>query len=95
MSLVPVDNSHIIQAVISDATYLRSVINWAQQRYNTYNQSLTQDAMTAASIASGDQDFILAFIGDLNRIITLAGGAVPANADNMIFNCNALLGLQS
>lgn len=94
MPLVPLDNTHITNAIIGDAQYLRSVIDWANTRYNVYNQSLTTDAMTAASIASGDQAFILAFIGDLNRLITLASGTVPSNADNMTFNINALLGLQ-
>lgn len=94
MSLVLVDNEHITNAIVGDAQYLRSVIDWATTRYNIYNQMLTTDAMTAASIASGDQNFILAFIGDLNRIKTLASGTVPSDADNMSFNINALLGLQ-
>lgn len=95
MSLVPLDNTNIVASLVSDATYLRSFLNWAEQRYSSYNQNLTTDAMTAASIASGDQAFVLAFIGDLNRIKTLAGGIVPADADDMHYNCNALLGLQS
>lgn len=94
MSLVPVDNQHIVSSVVGDAQYLQSVIDWANTRYNKYNQNLTTDVMTAAGILEGDQNFILAFIGDLNRLITLAGGTVPANADNMTFNINALLGLQ-
>lgn len=94
MPLVPLDNSHVVASIVSDATYLRSFLNWASQRYSSYNQMLTTDAMTAASISSDDQAFVLAFIGDLNRIITLAGGSVPSNADDMHYNCNALLGLQ-
>lgn len=94
MSLVALSSTNITNAIISDAQYLRSVIDWANTRYNIYNQSLTTDAMTAASIATADQNFILAFIGDLNRLITLASGTVPSNADNMTYNINALLGLQ-
>lgn len=94
MSLVALSSTNITNAIISDAQYLRSVIDWANTRYNIYNQNLTTDAMTAASIATADQNFILAFIGDLNRLITLASGTVPSNADNMTYNINALLGLQ-
>lgn len=94
MSLIPLDSAHITQSVINDATYLRSVVDWATQRYNSYNQNLTTAAMNTAGIASGDQTFILAFIGDLNRLITLAGGTLPSNADIWVYNCNALLGLQ-
>lgn len=94
MSLVALSNANIVASLVSDATYLRSFLNWAAQRYSSYNQNLTTDAMTAASISSGDQAFVLAFIGDLNRIITLGGGTVPSNADDMHYNCNALLGLQ-
>lgn len=93
MSLVPIDSSHITSAIIGDAQYLRSVIDWANTRYNIYNQNLTTQAMTTAGIASGDQAFVLAFIGDLHRLIALTGGTVPSDADNMTFNINALLGL--
>jgi hypothetical protein len=94
MPLVPLDNTHVTQAVISDATYLRSVIHWANERYGAYNQNLTTAAMTTAGIAANDQNFILAFIGDLNRIIQLSGGTVPTNADDMMYNIRALLGMQ-
>lgn len=95
MSLIPVNNANIVSAITSDAAYLRSVIDWAKKRYSTYNQMLTQSAMDSASIPSGDQAFILAFIGDLNRLIQLSSGTLPANADDMLYNCNALLGLSS
>lgn len=94
MTLVAVDNTHITTALINDASYLRSVVQWAQQRYQAYNQNLTTDVMTAASIASGDQTFILAFIADLNRLITLASGTLPSTTDNFEYNITALLGLQ-
>lgn len=93
MPLIPVDHSHIVDAVVGDAQYLRSVISWAKQRYDAYNTVCTVDVMTAASIPSGDQAFILAFIGDLNRILQLSSGTVPENADNMSYNITHLLGL--
>lgn len=94
MSLIAIDATHITTAVTNDAQWLRGVIDYATTRYNIYNQNLTTAAMTSAGIDTNDQNFILALIGDLNRIITLAAGTVPSNADNMTYNINALLGLQ-
>lgn len=94
MSLTPLDAGQINQALIADAQYMRGFLQWANLRYGIYNQTLTTTLMNAAGIASGDQAFVLAFIGDLNRIITLAGGTVPSNADIIEYNINALLGVQ-
>lgn len=93
MALVPVTQTAITNAVTSDAQYLRSFIDWCKQRYEAYNLMCTTAAMTAATIDSNDQTYILAFIGDLNRIIQLSGGTVPANADDMVYNITNLLGL--
>lgn len=93
MSLVPMDNENMVRTIRNDAQQLRTFIDWARVRYSVYNQNCTTDNMTAAGIASGDQAFVLAFIGDLNRIQMLAAGTLPGNADDMNFNINALLGL--
>lgn len=93
MSLVPMDNNNITITVKNDAQQLRTFLDWARMRYNVYNQNCTTANMNAAGIASGDQAFILAFIGDLNRITTLAGGTLPTTADDMNYNINALVGL--
>lgn len=93
MTLVPMDNNNMTLAIKNDAQQLRQFLDWARLRYNVYNQNCTANNMTAAGIASGDQAFILAFIGDLNRIQTLASGVLPVNADDMNYNINALLGL--
>lgn len=93
MTLVAVTQQAITSAVVADAQNLRGFIDWCKTRYEAYNLMCTTDAMTAASIASGDQTYILAFIGDLNRIIQLSGGTVPANADDMMYNITQLLGL--
>jgi hypothetical protein len=93
MSLVAIDNSAIVVSIKADCLYLRGVIDYITNRYDIYSQNLNGTVMNAANIASGDQTFINAFVTDLNRIITLAGGTVPANADNISFNINALLGL--
>lgn len=93
MSLIPVDNTHITQAIQNDAVYVRTFLDWAAQRYNAYNQMCTTEAMTNAGIATADQNCILTFIGDLNRIITLAGGTLPSAATNIDFNIINMLGL--
>lgn len=94
MALVPMDAAHITAAVQSDMTYMRGFIQWANQRYKAYNQVCTAAAMTAATIAAGDQNIILAFIGDLNRICQLTSGTLPAAATDVVFNINAALTLQ-
>jgi hypothetical protein len=95
MTLVPISQNNINNAIISDATYMRSMIEWAKRRYESYNLMLTTDAMNAASIAPGDQAYILAFIGDLNRFIQLSGGTVPDTADDMLYNIAHLIGLSN
>jgi len=93
MAIVPVTSAAITSAITADTQYLRSFIDWCKQRYEAYNLMCTTDAMTAAGIASGDQTYIQAFIGDLNRIIQLSEGTVPASADDMLYNITQLLGL--
>lgn len=93
MALIPIDNTHIVQAVVSDAEYLRSVIQWAKQRYAAYSLMLTGAVMDANGISAGDKTFILALISDLNRLIQLSSGTVPGNADDMVYNITQLLGL--
>lgn len=95
MSLVPIDTQRITSSIVTDAAKLRDTIGWAKQRYESYNLMLTTSAMTAAGISSGDQAFILAFIGDLNRFIQLSGGTVPSTADDMLYNITNLLGLSN
>jgi hypothetical protein len=93
MAIVPVTQTAITTAITNDTQYLRSFIDWAKQRYEAYNLMCTTQTMTAAGISSTDQAYILAFIGDLNRIIQLSGGTVPSNADDMLYNITQLLGL--
>jgi hypothetical protein len=93
MSIIPVDSAHLTLMLQNDAQQWRTTIKWAQERYQAYNQNCTADNMTAAGIASGDQATILAFVGDLNRFITLTSGTLPANADDMTYNLQAVLGI--
>jgi hypothetical protein len=94
MAIIPIDNTHIMQMLQNDATQWRATIAWAKQRYQAYNQNLTAANMTTAGVSSGDQAVINAFVGDLNRFIILAGGTIPTSADDMIFNLQAVLGIQ-
>lgn len=93
MALNPLTNPAITQSVISDANYLRSFLAWSQARYSAYSLLCTTAAMNAAGISANDQTFILAFIGDLNRINQLSTGTIPGNTDLFNYNITQLLGL--
>jgi ABC-type polar amino acid transport system ATPase subunit len=93
MSLIPMNQANIQLMVQNDAQQLRTTIAWIEQRYQSYNQNCTVANMTAATIATADQNAILAFIGDLNRLKTLMNGTLPADATNMKFDCAAVLGI--
>jgi len=77
----------------NDAQQLRTTISWVEQRYQSYAQNCTTDNMTAAGISQSDQNTILAFIGDLNRLKMLANNTMPANTTDMKFDCAAVLGI--
>jgi len=93
MALVPVDNAHITQSIISDTQYLASVIDWVNKRYKVYSTQLSTTVMTAANISAGDQNSILVFIGDLNRIAQLTSGTLPSTSNDALTNITNLLGL--
>lgn len=93
MSFIPIDSSHLTVALQNDLQYWRTTIDWAKQRYQAYNQNLTTQVMTNMGIATADQNAILAFVGDLNRFITLAGGTLPGSATDMVFDIQAVLGV--
>jgi hypothetical protein len=93
MSVIPMSLQNIDLMVQNDAQQLRTFISWVEQRYQSYNQNMTSDNMTAATIASGDQNTILAFIGDLHRLQLLMNGTLPSDATNMKYDCAAMLGI--
>lgn len=95
MAIVAVDNTHALLMLQNDAQQLRTFIQWANARYNAYNQNLstTTQQSNAGFTVAADQATITAFIGDLNRIITLAGGTLPTSATNMTFDLQAVLGI--
>jgi hypothetical protein len=93
MSVVPMSQQNIQLMLQNDAQQLRTLLSWVDQRYQSYNQNMTTANMDAATISSADQATILAFIGDLNRIKTLASGALPSNATDMHYDCAAVLGV--
>jgi hypothetical protein len=93
MAIIPISNNNIMLMLQNDCQQWRTTIAWAKQRYQAYNQNCTAANMTAASISVADQAIINAFVGDLNRFIQLAGGTLPTNADDMIFNLQAVLGI--
>lgn len=95
MAIVPVDNAHALANLQGDAAQILAFLQWAQRRYNAYNQNLSTAAqMTAAGFsATADQNTITAFIGDLNRLQQLMTGTLPATATNMQFDAQAVLGV--
>ncbi len=93
MAIVPIDNAHLTQSLLNDAMQMRTFVQWIEARYSVYNQNCSTANMTAAGISSGDQTTVLAFIADLSRINTLAGGTVPSNAANIAYDVNAILGI--
>jgi hypothetical protein len=93
MSAIPLSLQNFQVMFQNDAQELRTFISWVEQRYQSYNQNCTQANMTTAGIATADQNAVLAFIGDLNRLKTLMNGTLPSDATNMKFDCAAVLGI--
>jgi hypothetical protein len=93
MSVIPISLNNLEIALQNDTQQLRTTIAWVEQRYQSYNQNCTQANMTSAGISTADQNAILAFIGDLNRLKTLMNGTLPSDATNMKFDCAAVLGI--
>jgi hypothetical protein len=93
MTFIPMTAQNIQLMLQNDAQQLRTFLSWVEQRYQSYGQNCTQANMDAATISAGDQATILAFIGDLNRLKTLASGTLPADATDMHYDCAAVLGI--
>jgi hypothetical protein len=93
MTFIPMSLANMQLMLQNDAQQLRTLIDWVEQRYQSYNQNCTQANMTSAGIATEDQNSILAFIGDLNRLKTLASGTLPGDATDMKYDCAAVLGI--
>lgn len=93
MSVVPMSAQNIQLMAQQDAQQMRTFINWVEDRYQAYNQNMTTQNMTTAGISTADQNTILAFIGDLNRLKTLMNGTLPSDATNMKYDWAAMLGI--
>ena len=94
MAIIPVDNTHALQMLQNDAQQLRTIIDWVNARYQSYNQNLSTAAQqTAAGFsATADQNTITAFIGDLNRLKLISSNQATTAAD-MRFDLTAVLGI--
>jgi hypothetical protein len=93
MTFIPTDSTHLTVALQNDLQYWRSVISWAKERYQAYNQTLTTQVMTNLGITTADQNAILSFVGDLNRFIQLSEGTIPSSATDMLYDIQAILGV--
>lgn len=95
MAIIPVSNANALVMLQNDAQQMRTVLRWAQDRYNAYNQNLSTAAQMSAAgfTAQADQNTITAFVGDLNRLQQLMTGTLPAQATNMDYDLQAILGI--
>lgn len=78
-----------------DATYLRSVYDWLKRKSAEYTVNAGSLAVLEAapySYVAADANAILVFQGDINRLITLFEGGVPA-ASNVVNDVATLLGV--
>jgi hypothetical protein len=93
MSFIPMSLANIQLMLQNDTQQMRTFIDWVGDRYQSYNQNMTTDNMTAATISSNDQAAILAFIGDLNRLRMLMSGTPPSDATDIRYDVAAILGI--
>jgi hypothetical protein len=93
MAIVAINASNLQLALQNDAQQMRTVIDWVNQRYQSYSQNCTTQNMTAAGIGAGDQNSVLAFIGDFNRLKLLMSGTLPPDATDMKYDAAAILGV--
>lgn len=93
MPFIPIDSNHLTVALQNDLQQWRTTIQWAEARYQAYNQMLTPTVMNGLSISAADQTAITAFVNDLGRFIQLSRGTLPANATDMKTNLQNVLGV--
>lgn len=93
IGLLPINAANLTLALQNDAQWWRTTIDQVKTRYQAYAQNCTTENMTAAGISQGDQMIIDAFVGDLNRFKMLASGTLPSDADDMVYNVQAILGI--
>jgi hypothetical protein len=92
MTFVPMDMTHLTVSLQNDVQEWRRIINWAKDRQFIYNQNLTTTVMTGLSIATADQNAILAFVADLNNFNLLAAGQTHSTGSIFLYNCASVLG---
>jgi len=93
MAFIPVNGANLTVALQNDVQQWRTTLDWAQDRQYAYSQQLTTNIMTNLSIATADQNMILAFIADLNNFNLLAAGQAHTTGSIFRFNIAGILGV--
>jgi len=80
--------------IAGDAQQMQQFFYWLQTRYNEWNQNAGSVAtLTALGFSTADADAIVALIGDMNRLVQVFQGTNPGSFDNILFNINAVRGI--
>lgn len=93
MTFIPMSEANIQLMIQNNVQQWRATILWLEERVKSYGLNMTTQNMTAAGISTADQNAILAFISDINKVYGLATGVMPSSANDMLFDCAAILGV--
>ena len=74
MSVIPMDNAHMVLMLQNDAQRLRSDLEWLTERNTTWQLVGTGANLTAAGITGADQTAVLALIADIARTVAYMTG---------------------
>lgn len=93
MSIIPIDNEHIMVMMQNDAQQMRTFISWLQERNITYQQKMSTQNMTAAGVSESDQNAILTFMADVGRLTSYVQGTPQAVAGDIRIDITGILGV--
>lgn len=93
MTLIPVDLNNVKLNLQNDCQHVRTFLEWLDERYQAYNQNLTTEVMNGLGIASGDQGFINAFVGDINRMRQISSGVQDVDGTDFRYDIAGVLGV--
>jgi hypothetical protein len=83
MSVIPMDNAHMVLTLDNDTQQMRTFIDWLEERNISYQANMTATNLTAASITGTDQTAVLAFVADVARMFAYVTGTPQTIAGNV------------
>ena len=83
MSVIPLDNAHMVQMLQNDAQRLRSDLSWLIERNTTWQLIGSGANLTAAGITGSDQTAVLALLADIARTVAYMTGTPQAIAGDI------------